>query len=92
MWCSLGTSTPPSAYTREFVAAWQRSQASKSCWFTRWKSSTDLDRSASLSTTYGRNSQSHSTIVWSGASGYIRWTITWSGTMLRKTWGRTVTA
>ena len=41
MWCSLGTSTPPSAYTRESVAAWHRSQASKSCLLTRWKSSTE---------------------------------------------------
>ncbi len=44
------------------------------------------------STTPGRYSQSHSTIVRSTASGYIRWKMTWSGTKLMKTWGRMVMA
>ena len=41
MWCSEGTSTPPLRYAREDIAGWVRSQASKSCWFTRWNSSTE---------------------------------------------------
>ena len=92
MWCSLGTRTPPSAYIREDMAGWVRSQASKSCSFTRWKSSTDLETSRPDSTTFGMNSQSHSTTVRSGAIGYMRWKMMWSGTMLTKTCGLTVIA
>ena len=74
------------------MPGWQRSHASKSCMFTRWNSSTDAVTSLPDSTTEGRYSQSHSTIVWSADIGNIRWMITWSGTRFTNTVGLMVIA
>src|ERR1700744_4162455 len=69
-----------------------RAHASKSCRFTRSKSSTDWDTSAPAATTPGSNSQSQITVVRSGPGGIIRCTIAWSGTRLMKTCGLMVIA
>ena len=92
MWCSLGTSTPPCAYTRELIAGWH---ALAGVEVLAVDPVEELHRPADVLaglTTSGRYSQSHSTIVRSAATGYIRWKITWSGTRLMNTCGLTVIA